>query len=212
MQQFEKEYRIQNHLDHKNLCKVEGPLLTPADLKYPRLNSNGAAFAVESLSGGQLFDFVSFSGAFEKDLTQYYMRQFLAGLNHMHKKSIAHRDLKPENLLLSDEFELKIIDFGFSENKLSCANMKWCGTEAYMSPQLMARAPKTDVFKDDIFALGVIFFILMVGRPPFVSAMKDDRYYKPIYKGLYKEFWKAQENMSGTEFDEEFKQLFTMMV
>jgi len=107
----------------------------------------------------------------------------------MHNKSIAHRDLKPENLMLSDDYELKIIDFGFSENKYTCDNMKWCGTEAYMSPQLLAHSNNTDVFKDDIFALGVIFFILMAGRPPFVEAKKDDKYYKPIYKGLYSQFW-----------------------
>ena len=80
-----------------------------------------------------------------------------------------------------------------------------------MSPQLIARG-KSDIFKDDIFALGVIFFIMVAGRPPFVEARRDDKFYKPIYKQLYSDFWDAQEKMSGTTFDDDFKQLFIMMV
>jgi serine/threonine protein kinase len=192
---------------------VEGPCLSPADIDYPhKYKGKGASYAIESLPGGQLFDYISFSGAFDRQLTQHYMREICAGLNHMHSQSYAHRDLKPENLQLSEDFELKLIDFGFTANVFD-SNFKWCGTEAYMSPQLIARTGKaSDIFKDDIFALGVIFFIMSVGRPPFVEALKDDKYYKPLYKGLYSEFWEAQERMSGTSFDDDFKQLFTMMV
>ena len=69
---------------------------------------------LEICGGGEIFDFVAVSGAFTEDQARYFFTQFMDGLLHCHNKGIAHRDLKPENLLLGNNYDLKIADFGFA--------------------------------------------------------------------------------------------------
>lgn len=66
------------------------------------------------MSGGELFEYVSSTGRFREEVARAYFLQLLEGLNHIHEKGLAHRDLKPENILFSDQFILKIADFGFA--------------------------------------------------------------------------------------------------
>jgi serine/threonine protein kinase len=66
------------------------------------------------VSGGELFEYVSSTGRFREEVARAYFLQLLEGLNHIHEKGLAHRDLKPENILFSDQFILKIADFGFA--------------------------------------------------------------------------------------------------
>ena len=98
--------------------------------------------ALEIAEKGILFDFISYSGAFDEDLARYYFLQFMNGLNFCHEKGICHRDLKPENLLLDKDFNVKIADFGFAcgtegtsakENGLCKTTL---GTELYMAPEI----------------------------------------------------------------------------
>jgi len=63
---------------------------------------------------GDIFDVVQLSGPFEEPLARYYARQFFEGLGECHNKEITHRDIKMENLLMDDNYNLKISDFGFA--------------------------------------------------------------------------------------------------
>ena len=72
------------------------------------------AIVLEYAGGGELFDFIALGGRFSPNVARTYFYQMMAGLNYMHEKGYAHRDIKPENLLLTNEFVLKIADFGFA--------------------------------------------------------------------------------------------------
>lgn len=101
-------------------------------------------------------------------------------MNHMHSKNICHRDLKLENCLLDEKFNLKLTDFGFScKNEVGTYDMdRILGTDGYMAPE-MCLYKQYDGFETDVFALGVILFILYSGFPPFYKkAIKTDPYYK----------------------------------
>ena len=69
---------------------------------------------LELAPNGELYEYLRHTGHFQEELARFYFRQLIDGLAYMHSQGIAHRDLKLENLLLDDEFNLKIADFGFS--------------------------------------------------------------------------------------------------
>ena len=104
---------------------------------------------------------------------------------------IAHMDLKLENILLAENFNIKICDFGFCQSSLT-RNFKSMGTEGYKAPEIYKLLSRYDNNKDilkvgysgvsaDLFALGVTLFIMHFGIPPFTRAEGQfDRYYKII--------------------------------
>lgn len=67
------------------------------------------------MSGGELFDYVALeNGAFSEKICRHYFKQLLMGVHYLHSNGICHRDMKPENILLDEEYNCKIIDFGFA--------------------------------------------------------------------------------------------------
>ena len=137
---------------------------------------------MEYAGGGELFDFVAESGKFSERVTRTFFHQMMNGIHYMHDKGYAHRDLKPENVLLTSNFILKLADFGFScllrgHDGTGVLRTK-LGTEGYMAPEI---ATKTyDGRRTDIFAAGVILFIMYAGTPPFEKPTLTDPYYKLI--------------------------------
>ena len=92
----------------------------------------------------------------------------------MHSQLICHRDLKLENILVSDKQRVKIIDFGFSIRTPEDVMLKiCCGTSSYMAPEIVR---KTDYsgFKADIWALGVVLYVLLTGRFPFKAKTEKE--------------------------------------
>jgi serine/threonine protein kinase len=75
---------------------------------------------MELASNGELFDIIAPVGGFSENIARYYFKSFLESLAYLHDNGICHRDLKPENLLLTDDWKLKIADFGFSVKKSVC--------------------------------------------------------------------------------------------
>ena len=94
----------------------------------------------------------------------------------MHSQGICHRDLKMDNILITDAGRVKIIDFGFSvqcekDTKLVIS----CGTPAYMSPEIVRKHTYSG-FSADIWALGVILYIVLTGRHPFKHKNEQELY------------------------------------
>ena len=139
-------------------------------------------------------------------------------IEHVHAVGIAHRDLKPDNLLFDKDFNLKVADFGFSAplvgNDGSGVMRTYLGTPQYMAPEIHEDRPY-DGKSVDIFALGVIIFIMMGQNPPFMAANPaTDRYYRLLCSNKNEMFWrlhtKATQRPDG--FPLSFINLFEQMV
>ena len=153
-------------------------------------------------------------GAMGEDVGRFFANQMLDALEYMHTKRVVHRDLKLENILVDDDFNLKIADFGFACYKNIEALTSYRGTMTYMAPEI--KEGKT--YKGtqvDLFSLGVILFILYSGHPPFSMANEEDNYYKLLATNRSDLFWKAHSNpqrKAADFYSEDFKDLLTCMM
>jgi serine/threonine protein kinase len=210
------EYEATKDFCHENIVRY----MTFNDSTY-EIKENGhkkkvAYLAMEAVKGGELFDYIANSGAFSDKFSRHYFKQMLKAIHYIHSKGNAHRDLKPENILLDSEYNVKIIDFGFTCNitgrQGSGYNQTGVGTPGYMGPEILRK----DAYYAqgvDIFALGVILFIMYAGHPPFQIAKEDDMFYKLLASGRADLFWKAHSNKKPADFfSDEFKDLITTML
>jgi serine/threonine protein kinase len=105
------------------------------------------------------------------------------GLDYVHKSGVTHRDLKPENLLLDSNYNIKIADFGFAtpskgtfiaeDGSITGLCRTMLGTSSYMAPEIHLGQPYQG-FQVDLFAAGVILFVMRAGHPPFSEASPKD--------------------------------------
>jgi serine/threonine protein kinase len=107
----------------------------------------------------------------------FIFQQVLMGLNYMHKKNIIHRDIKLENIVMQtnrkDDLTIKITDFGFAKIFDPAVGLKdILGSPIYMAPEIVQR--KTYGVEVDIWAAGVLLYIMVVGAPPFVTYDKKE--------------------------------------
>jgi serine/threonine protein kinase len=126
----------------------------------------------------------------------------MEGLRHMHSQNICHRDIKLENLLLNSDFMLKIADFGFAcliegDNKSGVLTTR-LGTEGYMAPEIYLM--KYSGVKVDVFAAGVVLFIMLSGHPPFQKAVVTDPYFKLIRDKKGNVFWTQHSKRKSINF------------
>lgn len=157
---------------------------------------------MELATGGELFDRIIARGSFtERDATRV-LQMVLDGVKYLHTLGITHRDLKPENLLYyhpGPDSKIIITDFGLASSRKKggeCLMKTTCGTPEYIAPEILVRKPYTNAV--DMWALGVISYILLSGTMPF----EDDnrmRLYRQILKGKYSfsgEPWPSVSNLA----------------
>lgn len=173
-----------------------------------------AYMVLEYCSQGELFDFVALKHFSEKQC-RYFFRQMLHVLHSVHSKGYAHRDLKPENVMVDSNFSLKLADFGFAAPIQGRTGTGFlgtaCGTYSYMAPEQLVKEPYQGHVVD-LFALGVILFIMYSGHPPFSTAHSQDSYYKLISQNRADLFWKFHEKQHPEGFfTPDFKDLMTSM-
>jgi serine/threonine protein kinase len=205
---FFNECEIMKDLDHPNIVKMVGYSDNSDAIKEDGSKLPVNYIAMEYAENGEIFDFIAESGKFSEKEARYYFHQLIGALEYMHGEGYAHRDIKPENLLLDEEFNLKVADFGFT-TKAKVSNSKK-GTYGYMCPEILAGEPYKGV-EADLFASAVILFILLSQHPPFVKAEPTDRYYKRIAKdngAQIDKFWKVYDDEG---FSDDFIDLFSRM-
>ena len=128
-------------------------------------------------------------------------------LEYMHGKGVVHRDLKLENILVDDNMNLKVADFGFATFRKIHSLSSYRGTMTYMAPEIK-EGKKYDGVHIDLFSTAVILFIIVQGIFPFKEAKKDEYFYKLIMEGDMATYWKKT---GGESLSPEFKDLIIKM-
>lgn len=124
-----------------------------------------------------------------EDGGRLFLSQMVDVLSYMQSKNVVHRDLKLENILVDEQLNLKVADFGFATYKKINALNSYRGTMTYMAPEI--KEGKTyDGKKIDIFSTGVILFIIVLGIFPFKEAKKDEYFYSLIIDNKLETYWK----------------------
>ncbi|KAG2470209.1 serine/threonine-protein kinase H1 homolog [Polypterus senegalus] len=162
---------------------------------------------MELATGGELFDRIIAKGSFtERDATRV-LQMVLDGVKYLHTLGITHRDLKPENLLYyhpGAESKIMITDFGLASTRKKgdeCLMKTTCGTPEYIAPEILIRKPYTNAV--DMWAVGVISYILLSGTMPFEDDNRT-RLYRQILKGKYSysgEPWPSVSNLAKDFID-----------
>lgn len=147
------------------------------------------------LSGGELFDRIVEKAAkheYSEETCSHQVQQMLSALKHLHDSNIVHRDLKPENFVFetkADHSKLIMIDFGSALviNDPDYLYKEVCGTPYYMPPEAVRNRKRNqqELMQGDVFAIGVITYIMMSGTPPF-GGNKDEEIFARIKQGDYK--------------------------
>ncbi|XP_062094739.1 CBL-interacting serine/threonine-protein kinase 14 [Humulus lupulus] len=172
-----REITIMRQLHHPNIVKLLEVMASKTKIY----------FVMEFAKGGELFTKVA-KGRFSEDLSRRYFQQLISAVGYCHSRGVFHRDLKPENLLLDENWELKVSDFGLSAVSDSTQPdgllHTLCGTPAYVAPEILSKKGY-DGAKVDVWTCGVILFVLTSGYLPFNDANLMVMYRK-IYKGEFR--------------------------
>ncbi|XP_032225783.2 MAP/microtubule affinity-regulating kinase 3 isoform X5 [Nematostella vectensis] len=157
LQKLFREVRIMKFLDHPNIVKL-----------YEVIETDKTLYLVmEYASGGEVFDYLVAHGRMKEKEARAKFRQIVSAVQYCHQKHVIHRDLKAENLLLDADMNIKIADFGFS-NEFTPGNKldTFCGSPPYAAPELF-QGKKYDGPEVDVWSLGVILYTLVSGSLPF---------------------------------------------
>jgi serine/threonine protein kinase len=152
---------------------------------------------------GDLFKLLKKNGPLPSTLSHYLFNQILESLRYLHLQKLVHGDLKPENFVISEDFDVKIIDFELCFRE---GHGRYLGSERYLSPEVRVNNLNSS-FKSDLFSLGLILFILILGSPPFVKSTEDDPFYN-LFKNNLDGFWNYfEKRRPGIEISRDFKEL-----
>ncbi|XP_074479686.1 calcium/calmodulin-dependent protein kinase type II delta 1 chain isoform X15 [Sebastes fasciatus] len=176
-QKLEREARICRLLKHANIVRL-----------HESISEEGFHYLVFDLvTGGELFEDIVAREYYSEADASHCIQQILESVNHCHVNGIVHRDLKPENLLLASKLKgaaVKLADFGLAI-EVQGEQQAWfgfAGTPGYLSPEVLRKDPYGKPV--DMWACGVILYILLVGYPPFWDE-DQHRLYQQIKAGAY---------------------------
>lgn len=157
---IKREIAIMKALDHHNIVALNDVLYSPKRV----------FMVMELVRGGELFESIVNNGRQSEQVARKYFHQLIDAVHYCHHRGVYHRDLKPENLLLGENGELKITDFGFSAMKDYGAHLLHtnCGSPHYCAPEVWnGKQNGYDGRKNDAWSCGIILFVMLVGKQPF---------------------------------------------
>ncbi|XP_036222983.1 calcium/calmodulin-dependent protein kinase type II alpha chain isoform X4 [Bactrocera oleae] len=176
-QKLEREARICRKLHHPNIVRLHDSIQ----------EENYHYLVFDLVTGGELFEDIVAREFYSEADASHCIQQILESVNHCHQNGVVHRDLKPENLLLASKAKgaaVKLADFGLAI-EVQGDHQAWfgfAGTPGYLSPEVLKKEPYGKSV--DIWACGVILYILLVGYPPFWDE-DQHRLYSQIKAGAY---------------------------
>lgn len=206
------EAKIMTQLEHPHIVKLyeykSSGMIEKADGKRIPV----IYLALELVTGGELFEHVALTGSFSENLARHYFKQLIEALEFIHSKGFAHRDIKAENILLDSQYALKLTDFGFATELTSNEGMlhTYKGTTGYMAPEIHIGQHYSGQ-KADLFAAGVLLFILVTQHPPFKKAVSQDAFYRTFCYENQK-FWEGVTMNKPGAFSTELRALINSLL
>lgn len=170
---IDAEVRVMKKLNHPHIISLI------MDVDQPNI----MYLVLEYVSGGDLFDAITRVTRFSEEQSRVMIKHLAAAMAYLHSMSIVHRDIKPENLLVElddngDVVELKLADFGLA-CEVTEPLFAVCGTPTYVAPEILMETGYG--LKIDVWAAGIILYILLCGFPPFVS---PDNQQEPLFDAI----------------------------
>lgn len=198
------EITILKNLDHAGIIRMvdygdAGQVVKPSG----RVIEGLVFIIMEFVQGGLLFDLCQTMGAMGEDAGRFFLWQLIDSVEYMHTRHVVHRDLKLENILIDEQLNLKLADFGFACYKSIDSLKSYRGTMTYMAPEIK----EGKVYKGsqvDLFSIGVILFIIVQGIFPFKEARKEEYFYNLLLTGQFDTYFTK---VNGTGLSGEFKEL-----
>ncbi|XP_017565488.1 serine/threonine-protein kinase SIK1 [Pygocentrus nattereri] len=155
-----REVKIMKLLNHPHIIKLYQVMETK-DMLY---------IVTEFAKNGEMFDYLASNGRLSEEEARRTFWQILTAVEYCHRHGIVHRDLKAENLLLDDNMNIKLADFGFGNFYVPGEPLStWCGSPPYAAPEVF----EGKVYEGpqlDIWSLGVVLYVLVCGSLPFDGA------------------------------------------
>jgi 5'-AMP-activated protein kinase catalytic alpha subunit len=177
-EQVRREITTMRLVEHKSIVQLHEVMATRSKIY----------FVMEYMKGGELFEKVAKGGKLTEGVAHKYFQQLISAVDYCHSRGVYHRDLKPENLLLDENENLKVSDFGLSalsESKRQDGLLHTaCGSPAYVAPEVICKGGY-DGAKSDIWSCGVILFVLVAGYLPF-QGLNLMEMYRKIEKGEFR--------------------------
>ncbi|KAF2305232.1 hypothetical protein GH714_003239 [Hevea brasiliensis] len=193
MDQIKREISVMRLVRHPNIVELYEVMATKTKVY----------FVLEYIKGGELFNKVA-KEKLKEDVARKYFEQLISAIDYCHSRGVSHRDLKPENLLLDEDGNLKVSDFGLSA-LAECKRQDgllhtMCGTPAYVAPEVVKRKGY-DGSKADIWSCGVILYVLLAGYLPFYDTNLMEMYRKIAKAEFISPSWFAPETQKSAYLD-----------
>jgi len=185
---IENEIKILRETDHPRIVKLHAVYNSPEIL----------SIVMDLMEGGELYDEIINRETFTEKEAAYVLAQLLEALVYLHAKGFVHRDLKLENLLLvsKNSLDIRVADFGLSRHLDPDSRAQTaCGTPFYVAPDILLADDDTGGYTEavDMWAVGVVLYILLSGRLPFSGGTGDDDNDEALFQNILeaKLLWKS---------------------
>ncbi|OIW00896.1 hypothetical protein TanjilG_19837 [Lupinus angustifolius] len=176
--QIEREISIMRRLRHPHIAKLFEVLATKTKIYL----------IMEFVPGGDLYQKVADEGRLTENLSRQYFRQLISAMKYFHSHGVFHRDLKLDNLLIDENMNIKVSDFGLSavnkQIRLDGFLHTTCGTPAYLAPEILSKRGY-DGARIDVWSCGVVLFALHAGYLPF-NGYSYAVMYRKIFRGMFR--------------------------
>lgn len=159
--------------ERKVLSYVNNPFIV--SLHYAFQTSTKLCLILDYCSGGDLSKHLKLEGRFSEQKAKLYLCEIILALQDLHRRDIIYRDLKPDNVVLDEEGHCKLTDFGLSKEGVmdhTSGARSFCGSIAYLAPEMLRKNGHGKAV--DWYLLGVVFYEMMVGIPPYYAPSKEE--------------------------------------
>jgi len=174
---------IQHTLSERNvLIQATSPFLV--GLKFSFQTPEKLYLVLDYMNGGELFYHLQNEQTFSEERASFYTAELVLALKHLHKYNIIYRDLKPENILLDSNGHVALTDFGLCKENVSSDDTTntFCGTAEYLAPEVLTGQGYGKAV--DWWSLGILFYEMTTGLPPFYSENTNLMYKKILHNKL----------------------------